>query len=248
MIVHGPILLVQQVRACAAAAARVSARTIHAGLTRLRRQRRRGPGIARARGRPESAVCSALSRFGRDRRADIPLLVGWFLGQFRSATGKHVEDVSNEAMRTLLNHAWPGNVRELRNAIEYAVIGCSGRALQPANLPPELRYPHVVEPSLEDALTGADVRSRLIAALKRRTAPAPSPRACWASVGRRSIAGWPSSPGQRGRRAAHAWSSGRCLRAPRDSAETAGGSGASVESGRASRSGRQDGGWPAARR
>jgi DNA-binding NtrC family response regulator len=102
----------------------------------------------------------------RERRADLPLLVGLFLGQLRSATGKSVEGVSDEAMRILLNYAWPGNVRELRNAIEYAVISCSGPALRATDLPPELTDARETEPTLEQALTSADERRRVTAALK----------------------------------------------------------------------------------
>jgi DNA-binding NtrC family response regulator len=103
----------------------------------------------------------------RDRRADIPLLVGWFLGQFRGATGKRVEDVSNEAMCILENYAWPGNVRELRNAIEYAAIRCAGPVLQPGDLPPELTdLCSAARTASDPDLCDADEYRRLAAALK----------------------------------------------------------------------------------
>jgi two-component system response regulator AtoC len=54
----------------------------------------------------------------RERRSDIPMLVHWFLE--RSASGKNLE-MTNAAMKTLLEYDWPGNVRELENCIERAV-------------------------------------------------------------------------------------------------------------------------------
>jgi PAS domain S-box-containing protein len=74
----------------------------------------------------------------RERREDIPLLVAWFLGQFRAAEEESVRDVSQEAMQTLVNYSWPGNVRELKSAIESAVVRCKGPMIQVADLPPEL--------------------------------------------------------------------------------------------------------------
>ncbi|MEW6299525.1 MAG: sigma 54-interacting transcriptional regulator [Thermodesulfobacteriota bacterium] len=76
----------------------------------------------------------------RERREDVPLLVAWFLGQYRAATGKPVQDVSNEAMRVLLTYAWPGNIRELKSAIEFAVIRSQGSVIQREDLPVEITH------------------------------------------------------------------------------------------------------------
>ena len=58
----------------------------------------------------------------RDRREDIPLLVGQFM---RNASGRARRDVqlTNEAIEQLTAHVWPGNVRELENVVERIVIG-----------------------------------------------------------------------------------------------------------------------------
>ncbi len=74
----------------------------------------------------------------RSRREDIPLLVDWFLRQFRARTDKVVEAVDSAAMRTLMEYDWPGNVRELQNAIEAAAIACRGRVIEHADMPPEI--------------------------------------------------------------------------------------------------------------
>jgi two-component system response regulator HydG len=43
--------------------------------------------------------------------------------------GKDVNEVSEGALRLLLDHNWPGNVRELENAVERAMVTCRGPVL-----------------------------------------------------------------------------------------------------------------------
>ena len=45
-----------------------------------------------------------------DRRTDIPMLVHWFLDRY--ASGEQIE-ITQAAMKCLLDYEWPGNVREL---------------------------------------------------------------------------------------------------------------------------------------
>jgi len=54
----------------------------------------------------------------RERIEDIPLLVRHFISQFHDNFGSFVQDVSQEALSSLICYPWPGNVRELRNCIE----------------------------------------------------------------------------------------------------------------------------------
>jgi DNA-binding NtrC family response regulator len=65
----------------------------------------------------------------RTRREDIPLLVAYFLRQFRTAAGEIIDSVPVRAMERLVAHAWPGNIRELRNVIERAAILSHGNTL-----------------------------------------------------------------------------------------------------------------------
>jgi two-component system response regulator AtoC len=58
----------------------------------------------------------------RDRREDIPLLAGHFLGKIRTRTGKPLKRISPEAMDALIRYPFPGNIRELENILERAVI------------------------------------------------------------------------------------------------------------------------------
>ncbi len=79
----------------------------------------------------------------RERREDIPLLVETFMQEVGAAMGKQVRRVDPEATRVLTDHNWPGNVRELRSAIEFAIVRARGDAIEPADLPVEIREPRV---------------------------------------------------------------------------------------------------------
>src|SRR5207253_6710300 len=66
----------------------------------------------------------------RERRADIPQLVMFFLSRFSRSLGKRITDVAPETMQHLSAYEWPGNVRELQNVIERAVVLCEGLVLE----------------------------------------------------------------------------------------------------------------------
>ena len=61
----------------------------------------------------------------RERRDDIPALLGHFLEQ----SGSGAERVDPEAMLALRAYDWPGNVRELRNVTENLLIRSKGERL-----------------------------------------------------------------------------------------------------------------------
>ena len=65
----------------------------------------------------------------RDRRADIPLLIGSFLEDACQRAGQK-KMLSTSALDTLLRHTWPGNVRELRNTIERLVVSSHGSLIE----------------------------------------------------------------------------------------------------------------------
>lgn len=75
----------------------------------------------------------------RERKNDIPLLVGHFVKRFRERLNKpNVVGVRDEAMDLLLTHPWPGNIRELENVIERCMLFCDGTLIEKRDLPPEL--------------------------------------------------------------------------------------------------------------
>lgn len=62
----------------------------------------------------------------RERKADIPLLVNFFLSKFGKKLGKDVRGVDQHSMESLVNYIWPGNIRELQNVIERSVVVANG--------------------------------------------------------------------------------------------------------------------------
>ena len=77
----------------------------------------------------------------RDRREDVPLLAEHFVRVYASENNKPISGIDPEAMRALLDYEWPGNVRELENAIERAVVLCSGGAITLELLPESVLSP-----------------------------------------------------------------------------------------------------------
>jgi DNA-binding NtrC family response regulator len=68
----------------------------------------------------------------RERRADIPLLIGSFLDAACRRAGKTAV-LSAAALEALMRHDWPGNVRELRNAVERLVVSSRSGVIEAAD-------------------------------------------------------------------------------------------------------------------
>jgi len=89
----------------------------------------------------------------RERKPDLPLLVGHFLDKYGEESHRSGLIVTPKAMDRLAAYDWPGNVRELENVIERAVILCPDREIGPDLLPdevggtPRVDVPEVVIPS-----------------------------------------------------------------------------------------------------
>ena len=65
----------------------------------------------------------------RERREDIPLLARHFLERLSHELGKDVGEITESALKVLMDYNWPGNVRELENAVERALVTCRGQEL-----------------------------------------------------------------------------------------------------------------------
>jgi two-component system response regulator AtoC len=74
----------------------------------------------------------------RTRIDDIPLLCSHFLKDLNIRNGKHVEEISADAMAILSAYPWPGNVRELRNVLERMVVLARGARLAMRDIPTTL--------------------------------------------------------------------------------------------------------------
>ena len=71
----------------------------------------------------------------RERRCDIPLLCGHFIGVFNERYNKTIKEISREALDLLLAYDFSGNIRELENIIEHAFVYCKSPVIQPGHLP-----------------------------------------------------------------------------------------------------------------
>src|SRR5262249_51027619 len=65
----------------------------------------------------------------RERRADIPMLVEYFIHRYGRRMGKKIRGIHKPSLDLLRSYDWPGNVRELQNVVERAVILCEGETL-----------------------------------------------------------------------------------------------------------------------
>ncbi len=82
----------------------------------------------------------------RERKEDIPLYAQHFLREINKSLLAGVYEISDEALKIMMNYSWPGNVRELTNVLEQSVLNVpNGHVILPENLPPyisERDYAH----------------------------------------------------------------------------------------------------------
>ncbi|MDG5800628.1 sigma-54 dependent transcriptional regulator [Marinilabiliaceae bacterium ANBcel2] len=69
----------------------------------------------------------------RERKADIPQFVNYFLLKYSNKYNKSGLTISDSAMDLLLAYNWPGNIRELQHSIEKAVILSDRDKIEPAD-------------------------------------------------------------------------------------------------------------------
>jgi two-component system nitrogen regulation response regulator GlnG len=67
----------------------------------------------------------------RERKGDLPLLIGYFVEKINREMGTQISGLSPEAMTLLQEHGWPGNVRELENTLIRAAVLSAGPILFP---------------------------------------------------------------------------------------------------------------------
>ncbi len=74
----------------------------------------------------------------RERKEDIPLLIGHFLRVYGRENKKKLEGVTEDVLEILFNYDWPGNIRELENQIERAVVLTKTKLITRESLSPFL--------------------------------------------------------------------------------------------------------------
>lgn len=65
----------------------------------------------------------------RERKEDIPLLIGHFIRKMNKKVGKDIVSASMDYINYMMEYDWPGNIRELENSIERSVNLCEGNIL-----------------------------------------------------------------------------------------------------------------------
>ncbi len=75
----------------------------------------------------------------RERRTDIPILLGHFTTQFNRTKGKALAGFSQDALNCLVSYGWPGNIRELENLIERLSILKGTGIVEVIDLPPKYK-------------------------------------------------------------------------------------------------------------
>lgn len=74
----------------------------------------------------------------KERKEDIPDLVGLFIRNNNARMGYNITDVTPRAMEALIAHDWPGNIRELRNVIDRAMLFCDEAVIDLQHLHPDI--------------------------------------------------------------------------------------------------------------
>jgi DNA-binding NtrC family response regulator len=75
----------------------------------------------------------------RERIDDMPELARFFLRRYNTKFRKHVEGISDAALRMLASYWWPGNIRELENLVERLVAISEKSWITEDDLPFEFR-------------------------------------------------------------------------------------------------------------
>ena len=115
----------------------------------------------------------------RERKADIPELVEYFVQQFADSMGKTIETIPQDTMRSLVRHHWPGNIRELQNYIARGVILSNDGIFEAAPLEScEPLKPEIANPTLE-----GKIRQEILTECQRANWKLGGPRGAAARLG-----------------------------------------------------------------
>lgn len=71
----------------------------------------------------------------RDRKDDIPELVGYFIRNLNARLGMNIQDITPKALEALIQYHWPGNIRELSHVIERTMLFCDDPVIDACHLP-----------------------------------------------------------------------------------------------------------------
>jgi len=103
----------------------------------------------------------------RERRADIPAFLDFFLRRFAAELGRGELAFSPDAVELLLVWQWPGNVRELANVVERAATLSDGPVIGAESLPPAVRGAEMRGSPADLSTAGIDLQAHLDAMERR---------------------------------------------------------------------------------
>ncbi len=76
----------------------------------------------------------------RERKEDIPELVGFFIRKYNQEFGKRIKGIEDGALKAIREYNWPGNIRQLESVIERAVLMCESSGISLKDIKSELRF------------------------------------------------------------------------------------------------------------
>jgi PAS domain S-box-containing protein len=82
----------------------------------------------------------------KNRWDDLPILIRHILRRLCASRDNRRVEITEQAMKVLLNFSYPGNVRELENILEHALIICQNDVIDIQHLPDYLRNNQAVHP------------------------------------------------------------------------------------------------------
>jgi PAS domain S-box-containing protein len=100
-----------------------------------------------------------------ERREDIPLLISHFIRKYNTLRDRHIDDVSDDVLRILMDYDYPGNIRELENIIEHCFVLCREPLIRTLHLPRHLREDD--SPTLQSLSLEEMEKAHIIRALKK---------------------------------------------------------------------------------
>lgn len=78
----------------------------------------------------------------RERKEDIPELVGFFIRKYNHEFGRRVSGIDDGALKAIRDYHWPGNIRQLESVIERAVLMSESFGISLRDIKSELRFFH----------------------------------------------------------------------------------------------------------
>ncbi|MCP4546412.1 MAG: sigma-54-dependent Fis family transcriptional regulator [bacterium] len=86
----------------------------------------------------------------RERKSDIPLLLGHYLRRYSEEIGIPLPEITDDVLRRLVAYEWPGNVREIQNVVQFALLASQGEPIETIHMPPTIPQGAISDSVSED--------------------------------------------------------------------------------------------------